>query len=429
MQCPQCADELPDDDMFCEACGAPLSSSAEPPACSCGARASEIDDDGYCSRCGRRARRPVTDHMEMALSVSCAAVSDRGLKHARNEDRFGVRQSGDGYALVVCDGVSSSRDSEQASSAVADVVSEILADALQSGPIVDGERAMRQAIAAGESALAAHPVRGGDDNPPSTTAVAALVADGWVTVGWVGDSRAYWIGPGGVRQLTSDHSWMNSVVSSGEMTAEEAAQRPEAHSITRWLGADAGENALADTAHFPMAGPGVLLLCTDGLWNYAATPEAIAERVHEANRDGAEALTVARDLVAFANSQGGHDNITAIVLRCGADTRVCSAETPLGDPDSSLPLPKTTGFALRLPVTTDWVFSPETSRLQSRDSTRALASQFDVGHASACRRAEARHLRVARTSRRKSPVRIGPGPPQVTSVHATSPQKVTNSYA
>jgi PPM family protein phosphatase len=328
MQCPLCAAQLPDDDLFCEDCGVRLNSpaeapvnSAEPPACSCGAASSEIDADAFCSRCGRRARRPATDHLETALSPICAAVTDRGLKHARNEDRFGVRQCGDGYALVVCDGVSSSRDAELASSAVASVVADFLARTLRNStaperePVSSSLTAMRQAIAAGEAALAAHPARDENDNPPSTTVVAALVANGQVTVGWVGDSRAYWIASGGARQLTSDHSWINGAVSSGEMTAEEAERHPQAHAITRWLGADAGEYAAADTVRFPLSPPGVLLLCTDGLWNYAATPAAIAKIVEESNGSGADALTVARNLVAFANSQGGHDNITAIVMQ------------------------------------------------------------------------------------------------------------------
>jgi serine/threonine protein phosphatase PrpC len=271
MQCPRCAAALPDDDLFCETCGARLGPA--PPAssavCSCGAPESEIDEDGFCSRCGHRARRPATDRIETSLSPICAAVSDRGLKHDRNEDRFGIHQAGSGYAFVVCDGVSSSRESQLASSAVAALVSD------------------------------------------------SLVADGDATVVVEGDSRAYWIVPGGAQQLTSDHSWMNAVVSAGEMTAEEAEKAPQAHAITRWLGADAGENAAADTARFPVTAPGVLLLCTDGLWNYAATPEAMAQIVHEANGHGGDALAVARNLIAFAIAQGGHDNITAIVLRCG----------------------------------------------------------------------------------------------------------------
>jgi serine/threonine protein phosphatase PrpC len=318
MQCPRCAAALPDDDLFCETCGVRLGPSgelpAEPAVCACGAPASEIDDDGFCSRCGHRARRPATDHIETVLSPVFAAVSDRGLKHSRNEDRFGIRQNS-GCACVVCDGVSSSRESELASSAVSETVADVLHAALQKGTISDTEAAMRRAIAAGEATLAAHPAHDANDNPPSTTVVAALVADETVTVGWVGDSRAYWIGAEGARQLTSDHSWMNAVVSAGEMTVEEAEKSPQAHAITRWLGADAGENSAADTAQFRIPGPGILLLCTDGLWNYAASPEAMARLVQEADGAGEDALAVARKLIEFAITQGGQDNITAIVLR------------------------------------------------------------------------------------------------------------------
>jgi serine/threonine protein phosphatase PrpC len=108
---------------------------------------------------------------------------------------------------------------------------------------------------------------------------------------------------------------MNAVVSAGEMSAEEAEKSPQAHAITHWLGADAGENSAADTARFLIPQPGLLLLCTDGLWNYAAAPGAMAQAVKEANENGADALAVARRLIEFAIERGGHDNITAIVLR------------------------------------------------------------------------------------------------------------------
>jgi serine/threonine protein phosphatase PrpC len=141
------------------------------------------------------------------------------------------------------------------------------------------------------------------------------VTGGQVTAGWVGDSRAYWIGTDGAWQLTRDHSWRNDVVSAGKLTAEEAERHPQAHAITRWLGADAGENAEAGTTRFPLRPSGMLLLCTDGLWNYAATPEAMAEAVRKSRASGADALAVARNLAEFANAQGGHDNVTAVVLQ------------------------------------------------------------------------------------------------------------------
>jgi PPM family protein phosphatase len=313
MQCPSCTADLPDDDVFCETCGARLTATApapapSPDACPCGAPPDEIDQDGFCSRCGLRVRRPPTDRIETALSPICAAVSDRGLKHARNEDRFGIEQAANGYAFVVCDGVSTSRESEIASAQVAQGIASSLAAALKNGGVPNPEAVMRRAIAAEQAALPA------GDNPPSTTVVAALVSGGHVTVAWVGDSRAYWIGPAGARQLTSDHSWMNAVVSARELTLDQAEKDPQAHAITRWLGADAGENSAADTAQYPIAPPGILLLCTDGLWNYAATPEAMAKIVEESKAPSGDALALARNLIAFAIQKGGHDNITALVL-------------------------------------------------------------------------------------------------------------------
>jgi serine/threonine protein phosphatase PrpC len=223
------------------------------------------------------------------------------------------------YVLVVCDGVSASRDSELASSAVAERVLESLAGVLGNAVTENWEEAMRGAISAGKAALAGYPARDANDNPPSTTVVAAVAAQGQVTVGWVGDSRAYWISEDGARQLTRDHSWMNSVVEAGEMSLEDAAKHPQAHAITRWLGADAGENSAPDTARFSIAPPGVLLLCTDGLWNYAAPPEAMAQLFRQSNGNSADALTVSRNLIQYAIAQGGQDNITAVVLQQSPD--------------------------------------------------------------------------------------------------------------
>ena len=312
MECPYCTASLPDDDAFCEECGKPVHQpvpQAAPAAnCpNCDAPPEEIAEDGYCGRCGHLARRPASDHVELALSPDFAGVSDRGLKHQRNEDRFAMRQAGAGYVLVVCDGVSSSTESELASSAVAEHVSQALESALRRHSASSPERTVRVAIQEAQAAVAATTASGQPD-PPSTTVVAALVNGVDATIGWAGDSRAYWIGAGGeAQQLTTDHSWMNEVVAAGVVTREEAAHSPNA----RWLGADAGDNAEAEVMHFKIPGPGYLLLCTDGLWNYA---EEAAELGHLL--EGPDALIdITRRLIDLANARGGHDNITAVLLR------------------------------------------------------------------------------------------------------------------
>jgi serine/threonine protein phosphatase PrpC len=272
MQCPACTAELPEEDLFCENCGQPLNSANAPPSattCTCGAPPSEIDPDGFCERCGRRVRRPPTDHIEEVLAPTFAAVSDRGIRHDRNEDRFAILQTPDASVIVVCDGVSATRKSEIASAAVSQGVAESLAAALHAGPIADPEAAMRQAIAAGIAGLAAQ-VSTGDRDAPSTTVVAALVSGGTATIGWMGDSRAYWIGPEGVQPLTRDHSWMNEAIAAG-IAAAQVEHSPKAHAITRWIGADSGDETTPDVVRQAIAAPGILLLCTDGLRNPVQT--------------------------------------------------------------------------------------------------------------------------------------------------------------
>ena len=320
MQCPACAAALPEDDLFCESCGQMLDpahplAQAQPERCSCGAPAADADEDGFCPRCGHRVRRPASDHMEQALTPGFAAVTDRGLRHERNEDRFAIFQSGELRVLVVCDGVSATRQSEIASSAVAEGILESLSSSLHTGAPQDPESALRTAVAAGAAELAARSPRRPPDNPPSTTAVAALVADNEATIAWVGDSRAYWIDAHGASALTRDHSWLNAVVAAGEMSPEQAERSPQAHAITRWIGVDAGESAQPDLVRVPLTPPGILLLCTDGLWNYAPSSEAMAQLFEQAQAAEADALGIARRLVQFALDRGGQDNITVALLR------------------------------------------------------------------------------------------------------------------
>jgi serine/threonine protein phosphatase PrpC/predicted RNA-binding Zn-ribbon protein involved in translation (DUF1610 family) len=283
---------MPDDDAFCEECGTPLSSAAAVPDCPrCGAGASRIDGDGYCADCGFRRTPHERDHVEIGLSARFAGVSDRGRRHSSNEDYLVLRAG----LIVLCDGVSSSQDAALASKAAGDAA----ADSLEAG------RSMKEAIAGAQAAVRRLPVKRGDADAPSTTIVAARISSGIAELGWAGDSRAYWIAPGASRQLTIDDSWINEVVSSGQMSLAEALASKNAHAVTRWLGQDAGNDA--SFMEFRLPGPGVLLLSSDGLWNYAQQTGEMEELVGTP----ADALTVARKLVDYAKERGGADNVTA----------------------------------------------------------------------------------------------------------------------
>ncbi|MGI5227801.1 PP2C family serine/threonine-protein phosphatase [Actinoallomurus sp. CA-142502] len=305
--CPVCDLPVYPDEDYCEACGHRLD--APVPRCpGCGGTAIS---DGYCEQCGLR-QPDGTDHVELEIP-GAAGVSDRGLRHSRNEDAMALAATTDGVAGVVCDGVSSSTRPEDASRVAADTGAAALAELRAAGQ--DPESATRTAAARAAEAVARLGGGDGDDTqptePPSCTYVSALVHGDSVTVGWIGDSRAYWLPESGEgAQLTEDDSWAGQMIASGTLTEEEAERHPNAHVITAWLGADATDVEPHVRTLTPDT-PGVLLVCSDGLWNYFPDPARLAAAAPAA---ASEPLEAARTLTRLANEAGGRDNITVVVI-------------------------------------------------------------------------------------------------------------------
>ncbi|MGA5032533.1 PP2C family protein-serine/threonine phosphatase [Streptomyces cellulosae] len=297
---------------------------AEPHASVCVAcRAGRVDDDGYCENCGHAQPRE-RDHMEQERGP-VAAVSDRGLRHHRNEDAFAVGTTtlpdGSPVSLaVVCDGVSSATRPDEASLAASRAANASLLDALPRG--THPQQAMHEAILAASEAVNAlageQPAEAREhapqQNAPACTIVGAVVTAGLLVVGWVGDSRAYWIPvdrSAPAARLTEDDSWAAQMVAAGLMAEAEAYADPRAHAITGWLGADAYELE-PHTAAFKPDRPGVVVVCTDGLWNYAESADEMAEAVPA--DAAARPLHAARVLVGHALDGGGHDNVTVALV-------------------------------------------------------------------------------------------------------------------
>lgn len=221
------------------------------------------------------------------------------------------------HVLVVCDGVSNSDGGDRASRAAAEATRDALGEAINAGSF-DPEKALTEAILKAHVAVCAlEPTPRRNADPPESTIVAAVVFRGVATIGWVGDSRAYWFSSDDARLLSHDHSWINEVVDAGEMTLEEAETHHEAHAITRCLGAndpdDTPEDSAPTVTTFAVPSAGRLLLCTDGLWNYAGQTDALAEVIGGLPAP-ADATALCRGLIDFALAQGGHDNITAVAL-------------------------------------------------------------------------------------------------------------------
>ncbi|MDQ1653532.1 MAG: family protein phosphatase [Cryptosporangiaceae bacterium] len=334
--CPACGEHGTEGAAYCEGCGARLTGPTPEPAnaenpqtetaadrggarsCpSCGA-AGAVGGDGYCIECGMLATRE-RDHIEIDAStpgLPAAAVTDRGLRHHRNEDAVWLVTRPRCGDVVVADGVSSSFDPDVASALAVETAGTILGQ--DTGPAV-----VTRAIAAAAAAVAALASEGDPrrrTSNPACTIVAATVRDGVITCGWAGDSRAYWVPDSGeAAQLTTDDSWVTAAIRQGTDPAAAWADR-RAHAITAWLGADAGTVDPHVTSLTP-AGPGLLVVCSDGLWNYltglAEFAAAVREHAGRAAGGPAPMLALTRSLTEYAVASGGQDNITVAVLRLG----------------------------------------------------------------------------------------------------------------
>jgi serine/threonine protein phosphatase PrpC len=336
VKCPKCGAITPPPNRFCELDGTPLVpetpieadeltiAAPQVESCECGGL---IFEDGFCTSCGkaRSTDSHAWDHVEQAPVPELAGLSDVGRHHPWNEDAMSlgaeVRDGQTTYVLVVCDGVSSARDSQL----MARLGAEVTRARLLGFAGGNAEDSMREAILSAHHAICNAPdpdpdrtVARGKTQDPGCTIVAALVVSGRATIGWVGDSRAYRLAGAGGEALTHDHSWFNDVVDSGAMTAEEASHAPQRNAITRCLGPlgvdGPDQDPQVDVVGRDVASGQLLLLCSDGLWKYAAEPADLA-RLAQSPSEGGLPLDISRHLVSYANECGGTDNITAAILR------------------------------------------------------------------------------------------------------------------
>jgi protein phosphatase len=234
------------------------------------------------------------------------AATDVGTVRDTNEDAFLVAPP----VFVVADGMGGHDNGDVASRIVVEEFAR-LAEAgypPEEGPLVVGET-----LEACQRRITQYAAESGSQvrRAPGTTVVAALLveedgAPAWLLVN-LGDSRIYVVADGALRQVSTDHSVVQELVDSGQITPEEAAAHPERHVITRALGGPRLEPA--DYFVLPAGNVQRLLLCTDGVSGLVQEEEL------------AEILTTSRDprdaadgLVAAALRAGGDDNATAVVV-------------------------------------------------------------------------------------------------------------------
>jgi PPM family protein phosphatase len=238
----------------------------------------------------------------MSLGRS-TSLSDTGRRRRHNEDAYVCEPP----LFAVADGMGGAQAGELASS--------LAAEALRDDPSerAGGEQRVDELIQAANRRVYERQSEDAAASGMGTTMTVALVEDGRVAIGHVGDSRAYLIRDRQLEQLTEDHSLVAELVRSGKLSPEEAEGHPQRSVITRALGTDPDVDV--DTFSVETKPGDLFLLCSDGL-TAMVDDETILDEIGRRRDDLGAA---AKALVRAANKSGGDDNITVVFFEIVGD--------------------------------------------------------------------------------------------------------------
>jgi PPM family protein phosphatase len=242
--------------------------------------------------------------------VNIGFATHPGRKRRHNEDSYVVEPP----MFAVADGMGGAKAGEVASGLAAAALKEAGADGMS------GEERVTQLIQEANRRVFRRANEDREASGMGTTMTVALVEDGRVVFGHVGDSRAYLIRAGTIEQLTDDHSLVAELVRSGRLTPEEAEAHPQRSVITRAVGTEPDVDV--DTFTIEPEDGDLFLICSDGLTDMV-DDGAIVDAVERHRDDLDEA---AKALVGAANRVGGEDNITVLLVEVGNEAEVADTQ-------------------------------------------------------------------------------------------------------
>jgi PPM family protein phosphatase len=250
--------------------------------------------------------------MKIRPGIELGNLTDVGCQRENNQDSYCYAEPESeeqfqkkGRLVVVADGMGGHEGGEFASGIAVDV----LRDTYVNSEINDPELALADALGAAHQAIRNFAREHPEYTGMGTTCTAAVLRDGHLYYGHVGDSRLYLLRDSGVKRLTRDQTVTGRMVEEGLLGPEEAKQHPDYHVLTDAMGV--GESVAAEfpSEPIPLLTGDILLLCSDGLHDLVSDDE-----IGKMARQG-EPGEACKQLIETAKSRGGHDNITVQIVK------------------------------------------------------------------------------------------------------------------
>jgi len=240
--------------------------------------------------------------------VKIYCKTDTGKTRDVNQDAYLAHILDDDTAFaVVCDGMGGAKAGNIASTLAAKTIYDYVLRSWQSDMNdTQIKNLLCSAVMSANVEVYDAAQRDEELNGMGTTVVVTIMNNDFAYIVHVGDSRAYLLRDDLLSQITIDHSMVQKMIESGELTAEEARLHPKKNVITRALGVD--ENVNIDYNELSCNKDDIILICTDGLSNMLENHEIVNIILNKKLENAAEAL------VSEANEKGGIDNITAVLI-------------------------------------------------------------------------------------------------------------------
>jgi serine/threonine protein phosphatase PrpC len=267
-------------------------------------------------------RRP-----QMHAELRVGAKTDMGCVRENNEDKFDFLEPEDLGVLATKGrfyGVADGMGGHSAGQIACELALKTVIRAYYTDHTDDIVGSLRQAISEANALIHSTAALIPERQGMGTTFTAAVIRDDKLVLAHLGDSRAYLVRKGEIRQVTQDHSWVAEQVRLGAMNVEEAQASPFRNIITRSLGTSV--TVEADFYEEALEEGDILVLCSDGLTGHVSADE-IADRVAGADAVGSGPSVNAMRLVERANDRGGRDNITVLIIEVRSITKCSEPET------------------------------------------------------------------------------------------------------
>lgn len=238
------------------------------------------------------------------MKLDSTGLSDPGLIRAYNQDCHYIDSAG--RFFIVADGMGGHAGGEEASRIATQEIRSYLEQNWQSPE--SASKLLQQALSTANQAIVTDQQNHPERADMGTTAVVVVIRPGESPVcGHVGDSRLYRLRKSQLQQITEDHTWIAKALKIGDITPDEARVHPYRHVLSNCLGREDLNQISVQPLDLQQGDR--LLLCSDGL-----TEELVDDKI-ASYLQGTPSLEIAAEsLVAAANEEGGHDNITVVLV-------------------------------------------------------------------------------------------------------------------